>query len=269
MLRRSPIPVSLAAALVLLVALESRAHTLVAQGANACISPVCTDTHLEGHFATGVPGVDSDSFYMNTLADSDSGALSIDAGLSWFEGATRPQPGLNLINASISENLVMTRLAPGPVTARATLDFAPVAQILGPGHSAVTVHANLTLYGGCQVSAQQTFSIIGAGDLEVTGSGPCAETDGSTLVVSATWDDALPTSPQLAASISSEYLTIQKGSVTSVQTAAALTFELSNATADWDTPTFLTEAPEPEADALALVALGAIAAVGARRRAPR
>jgi hypothetical protein len=72
------------------------------------------------------------------------------------------------------------------VTARATLKFAPVAQITGPGHSAVKVSATLS-FGGCQVRAHQTFSIIGADNLEVTGNGPCAEANGSLLVVNWTW----------------------------------------------------------------------------------
>ena len=267
MLRRSPTPVSLAAALVLLAASTADAHTLVAQGANACSDPLCTDTRLEGHYTDGgVPGVNLDYSFFNTVADSDSGQLTIDAGLEWIEGATRPGINIELINAAITENLVLTRLAPGPVTVHAALLFEPAAQIQGPGHSAVTLSATLA-FADCQLTVHQSFSIIGADEIQSTGSG--CELHGSLIEVTRTYDDALPTHLYLQGALLSDYVSIQKDSNLSVQSKGHLYFTVSNATADWDTPTFLTLAPEPEDDALALVAFGALTAVGARRRTAR
>jgi len=59
---------------------------------------------------------------------------------------------------------------------------------------------------------------------------------------------------------------LRSHSIISVQVESGLHFSLSNATTEWDTPTFLTLAPEPESDALASVAITVVAAVRARRR---
>jgi len=269
MLGRSLLPVGFGATLVLLAASTTRAHTLTAQGATTCTDP-CAVTHLEGQYTDNhVPGVDLDYSFFNTMVDSDFGASSIDAGLSWFEGSSRPGANFELINTEITENVVLTRSAPGSVSVRATMLFSPVAQITGPGHSAVTVTGTLS-FDGCQVVAHQTFSIIGPGNLDAAGAstpGCEARADFSALTVTRTYDDALPTNSQLSASLVSDYLSIQKNSSIGVQAESHLyQLELSNATADWDTPTFLALAPEPEADGLAGVALSAVAAVGASRR---
>jgi hypothetical protein len=56
------------------------------------------------------------------------------------------------------------------------------------------------------------------------------------------------------------------GSVLDFQWAGDLHVELINATATWDTTTFLTQAPEPAAGATGAVALAAIAGCARARR---
>jgi hypothetical protein len=257
------VPTSFAAALALVVAPTVSAHRLSAQGApDVCVYPPCADTHLEGHYTNGgVPGVDADYSFFDTSVDSDNGHSSIDEGWSWLEGATPPHS--NEVSAVIEENVDLVRIAPGPIVVRATLVLDFAAQFTG----SVGLQASaLVSFNGCQVYVQQTFFNAYPTDTVLTGD--CgAQSTAAALVVTQIYDGQPPTHPLLRTQLQAGYLSASKGDSIAAQLASDLHFEVSNATTTWDTPTFLTQAPEPEGDALAIVAIGAIAASGRRRSA--
>jgi hypothetical protein len=68
--------------------------------------------------------------------------------------------------------------------------------------------------------------------------------------VTANFPTTLPTYPKLQTQLQADYSYDSIGSVIDFQWEGDLYVELTNATADWDSPTFLTQAPEPEASAL-------------------
>jgi hypothetical protein len=239
------------------------AHTLSAQGGGVtCYNGIpCDATHIDGNFEIGVPGVNPNYFYIHTSADSDNGHMSIASALSWLEGA---RPGnTNHLADGIEENVVLERIDPGPVTVRATLELAGGGNAVGTGN--VTLNGSVSV-NGCQIYADKIFTAHASTDLDPTGA-PCGgELIGSTLVVTQTWDGNLPTSPYVSASIGADYNSVTLGTVIDFQWEGDLRVELINVTADWDTLTFLTQVPEPDADALALVCF-AVLGVRARRRA--
>jgi len=260
MLRRSPTPVSLAAALVLLAASTADAHTLVAQGANACSDPLCTDTRLEGHYTDGgVPGVNPNYSFVDASVDSDNGHSSIDAGWSWLDGDTPTHS--NGMTDVIEEYVDLVRIAPGPIVVRATLTVDFAAQFTG---SVGLQPSALVSFNGCQVYVSEDMFIGYPTTTDLVGD--CgAPSTAAALVVTQTYDGQPPTHPLLRTQLQAGYLSASKGDTIAAQLASDLHFEVLNATTNWDTPTFLTQAPEPEYDGLALVALAALAAVARRR----
>jgi hypothetical protein len=276
-MRTLRIPIGVLGALLAIGAAPgASAHRLSAQGGGVtCYNGIpCDATHIDGNFEIGVSGVDPDSFYIHTSADSDSGHMSIASALSWLEG-TRPGNTDHLADG-IEEYVVLERIAPGPVTVRATLALAGGGHAVGTGNVTLSGTVNVA---GCQISAHKIFTAHASTDLDPTGA-PCGgELLGSALVVTQTWDGNLPTSPAVSAGIGADYNSVTLGTVIDFQWAGDLTVELSNATAVWDTPTFLTLAPEPDADALAWVCFAvlsvraslsakAVATRGTPRRVP-
>jgi hypothetical protein len=245
------------------------AHLLTAPGAPGCSYPPCDDTHIDGSFEIGVPGVDPNYFYIHTSVDSDNGHMSIASALSWLEG-TRPG-STNILGDVIEENVVLERVTPGPVTVRATLGLVGGGQVVGPAD--IKLNGSVS-FGGCQIYADKDVTASVSTDLDPTGS-PCGgELVGSALVVTVTYEGNLPTSPQLRAAIGSESTYVFLGTVFDFQWEGDLRIELFNATATWDTPTFLTQVPEPDADALAaacfaMLALRAGLTAKATRGTPR
>ena len=67
--------------------------------------------------------MDPDYSFFDTSVDSDNGHSSIDAGWSWTDADTPPHG--NEMTDVIEENVELARIAPGPITVRATLRFAP------------------------------------------------------------------------------------------------------------------------------------------------
>jgi hypothetical protein len=186
--------------------------------------------------------VNPNYFNFTTTVDSDSGYLWIASAFSWVEGA---RPGsTNILTDVIEENVHLERIAPGPVTVRET-------QLLeGGGHmvGVVVVTLDGSVSFGCQLYAEKLFTSTISTDLDPTGN-PCGQLVGSALVVTATYEGNLPTTLQLRAQLQAEYLVYQ-GTVADFQWRGALSYELTNASATWDTPTFLTQVPEPGALAL-------------------
>jgi len=261
-MRRSPIPALIGAlAAATSLAEPAAAHVLVAQGSDGCNSAeLCFDTHLEGHYTDGgVPGVDLNYSFFDTSVDSDNGHSSIDAGWSWLEGTTPPHS--NEMTDVIEENLDLVRIAPGPITVRATLGFRAAAQ--GAGAGAQT--SALVSFNGCQVYVQQNLFPGFPSDPQVIGN--CgAQSTAAELIVTQTYDGQPPTHPLLRTQLQVGYASIQKNDTVAVQAASDLHFEVSNATTSWDTPTFLTQAPEPGATAAGVAAGGAIAGCARARR---
>lgn len=246
----------LAIAIALSVAPAANAHRIAASGAGYCWDgELCFDTHLEGHSEDGIPGLDADFAITDTSVNSDNGHLSIAGRFSWVEGNTKPTIGTHF-DDSIEEGAVLERIAPGPVTVRATLVLDGDGMIVSPNTS-VRLFGSVGLTGGCGTTAIRTLYESLVTDWEPIGGG-CAESDGSALVATATYDGALPTEPVVTARIQADLFGLYKGTVFDFVYGANLQLDLINATATWDTPTFLT-APEPEDDTLGLVALGAIA----------
>ena len=239
------------------VAPAASAHILVAQGANVCSYPPCADTHLEGNFETGVPGVDLNYFFLHTRADSDAGSLSIATGFSWFSG-TKPFSA-EYIDAAINENVDLHRIGNGPAGLRATLVLEGAGTAQGP--TSLTNLSGTLNFAGCKISATKSFSPTTGTDFVPTNScGANAKFEGSALVVTVLYDGDLPSHPQLSAGVEGDYAYLtQLTSVVEYQLAGHLYVELINTTATWDTPTFQTEAPEPEAGALGLACIASLA----------
>jgi hypothetical protein len=254
--------VSLATALALLAASTAGAHLLSASGADhACNGQeLCFDTHLEGHYTDGgVPGVNPNYSFVDASVDSENGHSSIDAGWSWLDGDTPPH--INGMTNLIEEYVDLVRIAPGPIVVRATLTLDFAAQFTG---SVGLQPSALVTFNGCQVYVQQTLYNGYPPDTTLTGD--CgAQSTPAQLVVTQTYDGQPPTHPLLRTQLQAGYLSPSKGDTIAAQLASDLHFEVSNATTTWDTPTFLTQAPEPEYDGLALVSIAALAAVGRRR----
>ena len=263
MSRRLLVPVSFAAAALALVAAPTAtAHRLAAQGATVCSdAELCFDTHLEGHYTNGgVPGVDANYSFFDTSVDSDNGHSSIDEGWSWLEGTTPPSSFT--VSDVIEENVDLVRIAPGPIVVRATLVLDGAAQITG---NAALRMSGLVSFNGCQVYATQDFFSTIITDPDVIGD--CGgQSTGSALVVTQTYDGQPPTHPLLRTQLQSSYLSIHKNDTIAAQLGSDLHFEVWNATTAWDTPTFLTQAPEPSGVALGLAAFLALAARRLRAR---
>lgn len=255
----SVLPVAAALAL----ASPAGAHRLSAQGSGGCWDgALCFDDFIEGHFAVGVPGVNLDYAYFDTSVSSASGHLFIDAAFSWIEGPTRPAT-FQYVTDVLEENVVLHRIADGPVTIQATLSLDGGGHITGPDHA---VYLSGDLSFGCSGHAQKLFTPTIATDLELTGNS-CAQLVGSAIVVTWTYEGNLPSSlllrAQLQADLGSNLL---KGDVLDLGWTGDLSVQITNATAEWDTPSFLTEVPEPSGAGLGLAAIGAIAICGARRQ---
>jgi len=149
---------------------------------------------------------------------------------------------------------------------RATLDLDDTVGITGAG-ALIELSAHLS-FGCGAASVSQFFSGSGALDPNPMATG-CAEASAGLLTIDATYDGDLPTNPALYASLLVDLQQLHKVDEVSLSMNGNLQLAVINATADRTTPSFLTLAPEPEDDALAAVALGALAAVGARRRTRR
>jgi len=281
MLRRSPAPVSLsimrhrsfARVVALLSVLRigiaavasaaSDIHIVQAAAAPSCSFPPCLEDHREGHFAVG--GAGSDLASIDSVADSAYGIMNIQIGYRWLEGASPPST-FTTEGDTLEEGVVLSRIAPGPVAVRATLDLDDTVGISGAG-ALIELSSHLSFdCGGASMS--QFFSGSGSLDPNPMATG-CAEATAGLLTIDASYDGDLPTNPVLYATLLVDLQQLHKGDEVSLSMNGTLQLGLINATADWKTPSFLTLAPEPEDDALALVAIGAIAAVGARRRATR
>jgi hypothetical protein len=254
----------IAAAFALVVAPTATAHRLSAQGAGGCWDgELCFDTHLEGHGEVGVPGVNPDYAHFDTSVDSDNGHLSIFGAFSWIEGITKPATPVHF-DDYIEEGVFLERIADGPVTVRATLVLEGNGTILDSNTSIRLLGA--VSFGACGITATKTLYKVLVTDWEPTGGGPCAEVIGSALVVTQTYDGDFPTAPLVTARIQSDYFGLYKGAVFDYGYEGDLQVELINATATWDTPTFLTQVPEPADDALGAAAIGAMLGCCARSR---
>jgi hypothetical protein len=241
------------------------AHRITAAGGGVtCYDDIpCDATRIDGDFQIGVPGVNPNYFNFTSTTDSDSGYLWIASAFSWVEG-TRPG-STKFLTDVIEESVTLQRIAPGPVTIRAMLVLEGGGHMVDDG----TVRLNGTLSFGCQIYASKLFTSTISTDLEATGS-PCGELIGSALVVTTTYEGNLPTSLELRAQLQADYDYVFLGTVADFQWRGDLSVELINATATWDTPTFLTQAPEPEAGALGAAAGLALALrAGTRRRTER
>ena len=254
-------------ALVLATAPAANAHRLAASGAGVCWDgELCFDTHLEGHGEVGVPGVNPDFAHFDTSVNSDTGHLSIFGAFRWIEGNTRPATGTHF-DDFIEEGVVLERIAAGPVTLRATLRLQGDGTIEGPSTS-IRLLAEVSL-GGCGITATKNLYATVDTEWERTGQNACAEIVGSSLVVTSTYDGDLPTTPMVTARIQSDSFGLFKGTVFDYGYEADLEVEILNATAIWDTPSFLTQAPEPEGDALGLSSCGAIGMFAMRKTRAR
>ena len=120
---------------------------------------------------------------ITSSTDSDSGHLFIGSAFSWVEGL-RPGSTEYLDNA-IAENVVLERIAPGPVTIRATLALAGGGHMVGNG----VVKLNGTLrFAGCQIYASKDFTSTISTDLDPKAT-PCGQLIGSALVVTTTYEE--------------------------------------------------------------------------------
>jgi hypothetical protein len=249
-------------AIVLAIAPTANAHRIAAQGGGVCWDgELCFDTHIEGHGEVGVPGVNPDFAHFDTSVDSDTGHLSIFGGFSWIEGLNKPSTPVHF-DDYLEEGVFLERIADGPVTLRATLTLEGSGTIDSPNTSIRLIGA--VSFGACGITATKTLYEALVTDWQKTGGGDCAEIVGSQLVVTSTYEGDLPTTPMVTARIQSDYFGLFKPTVFDYGYRGDLQVELINATAVWDTPTFLTEAPEPAADALGVAAVGVLAACGVR-----
>ena len=244
----------------------AQGHRLAAQaGGVTCFGGIpCDADHIEGTYQVGVPGVNPNYVTLETGANSASGHLFSYSSFSWLE---QPEPsGPKIITEVIEENAILQRIAPGPVTIRASLDLAGSGHVVGNG----SIKLNATIqFGGCQIYAEKVITSTISTDLVPTPSGAANCTlEESRISSFATYgaEQNLPTNPLLRVQLQALYSSLFLGSVADFGWEGDLHVELTNATAEWDTASFLTQAPEPGADALGASALGALAV---RRRLRR
>jgi len=147
---------------VLALAPSASAHTLHAAGAPICSWPPCADDFIDGSFQTpGVPGVDPDYSYFASSAGSATGHMYLAAGFSWLEGS-KPT-SFEYQSDDIDENVVLHRIAPGPVTVRASLTLAGGATVEGV-NTAVKLNGQVS-FAGCQIYATKTVTATISTDL--------------------------------------------------------------------------------------------------------
>jgi hypothetical protein len=251
-------------ALVLAIAPTASAHRIAAQGAGVCWDgELCFETHLEGHGEVGIPGLNADFSHFDTSVNSDTGHLAIFGTYSWIEGATKPATPVHF-DDYLEEGVFLERIADGPVTLRATLTLEDGGMIDSPDTSIRLIAA--VSFGACGITVTKTLYEVVVTDWQKTGGGDCAEIVGSQLVVTSTYDGDLPTDPMVTARIQSDYFGLYKPTVFDYGYKGDLQVDLINASATWDTPTFLTDAPEPADDALGVAAVGVLVVRRARSR---
>jgi hypothetical protein len=249
----------------------ARAHRISAQngGVNCYGDIPCDATHVDGSFEVGVPGVNPNFYYVHSSTDSDTGHMSLASALTWVDGV-RPSNAEYLTDA-ISEHVSLQRSSPAPVGVRITLVLSGGAHVEGP-LSFLRLNGRID-FQDCSLFAERSFYATTVTDLEpVEGScdGLTADLIGSALVITASFPGSLPTYPEIAAQIQADYAYDSIGSAIDFQWEGDLYVELTNATGIWDSPTFLTQAPEPEASALGAAAVLALALrAGAHPRIPR
>jgi len=251
------LPIGILGAILAIVATPASAHVISAQnGGTNCYGDVpCDATHVDGSFEVGVPGVNTNFYYVHSSTNSDTGHMSLASALTWIDGL-RPSNAQDLAD-SISEHVVLQRVNPGPVVVRVTLVLGGGAHVEGP-LSSLNLSGRIDFLG-CSMFADRNYYATTVTDLEgVEGScdgGTEAELVGSALVVTATLAGTLPTYPEVQAQLQASYVYDAPGSVIDLQWEGDFSVELTNATAIWDSPTFLTQAPEPGADMLGAASL--------------
>lgn len=224
----------------------------------------------------GVPGVNDDYFSYHVTVNGASGHLTLDSTISTLGGGALPfsPTGLDL-QARIRESMQVTDLGGGQI--RASLTVTPAADFTfdGPFVGPVfRVSARLELGTECYVAFNQSLSPLlieepSFGDSctdELAGS--VGSIDGNTITASVS-GNTLDGELEVDAWIDVDVFAFGSGEAASYQIAGDLRVDAIGATAEFASPGFLTEVPEPEQSLAAFSVLAAFALLSILRRSPR
>lgn len=223
----------------------------------------------------GVPGVNDNYFSYHVTVSGASGHLTLDSNISTLGGGALPfaPTGLDL-QARIRESMEVTDLGGGQIRASLTVDpttdFAFDGPFVGP---VFRVHGRLELGTECYVAFSQSRSPLLVeeptfGDSctdELAGS--VGSIDGNTITASVS-GDTLDGYLEVDAWIDVDVFAFGSGEVASYQVTGDLRVEAIGATAEFASPGFLTEVPEPQDSLAMFTALAAFALLSIRRRSP-
>lgn len=258
--------------------------TLDADGARAAhylyASPESTNDvnvqFVESSDQFGVPGVNDDHFSYHVTVNGASGHLTLDSTISTLGGGALPFSPTSLdLQARIRESMQVTDLGGGQIRASLsvmpTTDFTFDGPFVGP---VFRVSARLELGTECYVAFSQSRSPLlveepSFGDSctdEFTGS--VGSIDGNTITATVT-GNTLDGYLEVDAWIDVDVFAFGSSEAASYQIAGDLRVEAIGATAEFASPGFLTEVPEPEQSLIAFGTLTAFALLSILRRSPR
>jgi hypothetical protein len=229
------------------------------------------DDHVEETIQSGVAGVNPTFYSNHAVVDSASGHLHISSSMSRLGGAQDPLDFPTATNldpvALVEQALDIEDLGGGTIRASLQVSGFAAVTVDGPGVGPIFFfEANLAL-DDCQVLLRLDTGPAGTdppeivdnciGDPDQQGHG-----DANTLAV----EGDFGSSAQLVAQIRVDTAYFSLGDAAAFDYTGALRVTPDQASVSYASPTFLTQVPEPEAGALGVSALGALAALPARAR---
>jgi hypothetical protein len=245
------------------------AHQLNAQaGSLASDSSTDPDDPLADALAqVGVGGVNDYSYFAHARADSARGLLRADSRIDNGEGATVTSA---ITIASIEQWLHVDDDG-GPVTAQFVLDTGLSSYRMGTAVAEAAARLDVTslctLY--VELRAGEDPDVIDNCTDDYGSVSYVASGGAGALHVTVTWEaGAVPADIDFLAQVENEVdVSFQATAYAQALATGALSISVTGGTASYTSPSFLT-LPEPDGDAIGLLAIAPFAALARRRRTP-